>query len=150
MSNDFCKRKMRRSIGSSQVASQNGANRTTLDTRKPFASSFRCIRLVAGLSFCVFTFMYLTLGALKTTSIASRLTFTTLSDIPERALRSEYWSREEQDGRRYRFPSVPDRVKLYMGPSWYNPPCEGNSEAKILFNFVNETGFPKEAVATIF
>ena len=49
---------------------------------------------------------------------------------------SEYASRAEQDGRRYRFPSVADRVKIYMG-RWYAPPCQESD--KVAFRFVNET-----------
>jgi hypothetical protein len=52
--------------------------------------------------------------------------------------REEYSSKEEQDGRLDRFPSVQDRIKIYMG-GWYTPPCEGNDAAKIPYKFVNAT-----------
>jgi hypothetical protein len=51
---------------------------------------------------------------------------------------SEYSSEEEHDARRYRFPSVEDRVKIYMG-SWYAPPCKGDAITKVSYNVVNET-----------
>ena len=44
----------------------------------------------------------------------------------------EYYSLEEQNGRHGRFPSVEERIKLYMG-SWYTPPCPGNLEATVLY-----------------
>lgn len=45
---------------------------------------------------------------------------------------SEYMSQEEQDGRPLRFPSVEDRVKLYMS-NWYAPPC--TDDEKIQYNY---------------
>jgi hypothetical protein len=39
-----------------------------------------------------------------------------------------YQSRAQRDFRQYRFPSIEDRVKLYMG-DWYLPPC--NEDGKV-------------------
>ena len=44
----------------------------------------------------------------------------------------EYSSLREQNGRYGRFPTVEERIKLYMG-SWYTPPCPGNLKATVLY-----------------
>ena len=53
-----------------------------------------------------------------------------------RSLSSEYTSLEEQEGRSGRFPSVEDRVKIYMG-RWYVPPCDVSD--KVQYRFIDST-----------
>jgi hypothetical protein len=50
--------------------------------------------------------------------------------------RPSYASKSEQEARTHRFPSVEDRVKIYMGP-WYTPPCEETD--KVAYRFYNQT-----------
>jgi hypothetical protein len=59
----------------------------------------------------------------------------------------EYYSSEnERDLRHSRFPSVQDRVKIYMGP-WYSPPCEGNNAvSRVSYSVVNEEGNDEKMV----
>jgi hypothetical protein len=52
----------------------------------------------------------------------------------------EYHSKQEQDDRAVRFPSVEERVRIYMS-DWYAPPCpfdnneEDDEDGKVQFNF---------------
>ena len=55
-----------------------------------------------------------------------------------RPLSAEYASTEEQDSRSTRFPSVDDRVRIYMG-RWYEPPCEDSDKVGFKRITVNET-----------
>jgi hypothetical protein len=48
-----------------------------------------------------------------------------------------YLSEEELRSRSERFPSVEERVKLYMS-DWYIPPCEGSPEASVHYSVVEE------------
>ena len=60
-----------------------------------------------------------------------------MAALPLTLWSSDYYSsREEQESRRGRFPSVEDRVRIYMD-RWYAPPCHESD--KVSFNFVNET-----------
>jgi len=61
----------------------------------------------------------------------------TLCEIGRQSyLSKEYASLEEQQDRKNRFPSVEQRVKIYMG-SWYVPPCPGNSKGIATFNILD-------------
>ena len=45
-----------------------------------------------------------------------------------------YSNIEEMEARHTRFPSVDERVKLYM-TSWYTPPCEENVDGHVLYTY---------------
>jgi len=57
-----------------------------------------------------------------------RVDTTSTPGIEALHLGKHYKSLKEQDERKYRFPSVQDRVKFYMG-SWYLPPCDDNRQS---------------------
>jgi Glycosyl transferase family 90 len=54
----------------------------------------------------------------------------------------KYASRREMDFRRQRFPSVEDRVRMYMS-NWYKPPCD--SEGQVVYQFKLNNTAPEEA-----
>jgi len=48
-----------------------------------------------------------------------------------------YYSKEQLNGRMHRFPSVDERVRLYMS-NWYVPPCRNNTEGYVQFKMLKD------------
>ena len=62
--------------------------------------------------------------------------FATVPDIITSALLKE--TPAEIASRHLRFPSVQDRIRLYMG-SWYTPPCPDNTDALIPYRYLGKS-----------
>lgn len=58
------------------------------------------------------------------------------ADTPVHPLLKE--TPDEQVSRHLRFPSVSERVKVYMG-DWYNPPCPDNDNAVVKYRYTSDT-----------
>lgn len=62
--------------------------------------------------------------------------FATVKDVSESFLLKQ--TPAELKSRHLRFPSVQDRVRLYMS-NWYTPPCPGNTEALIPYRYTGKS-----------
>jgi Glycosyl transferase family 90 len=59
------------------------------------------------------------------------------SPMADDGLEGGYRSQEEMFARSTRFPSVDERVKVYM-TNWYLPPCEAQGEAVVEYNYIQQ------------
>ena len=112
-------------------------SRRTMKKKRAFASASYRFRLSASFMAIL---VVMTLSQWHT---ARRMTHNDITFNPP--LYSEYASIEEQNSRSNRFPSVDDRVRIYMG-RWYVPPCQESDKVgfKLINNTVRRSGQPEQ------
>ena len=71
----------------------------------------------------------------KTVSKSQSAVSSRLAGLKDSFHHPEYRSKQEQDDRDIRFPSVDERVRLYMS-NWYTPPCPSDQASFVQFNYL--------------